>query len=217
MFPQVGRAASAPPGVHSANTPFPAPAAGPQGDAGALPRSLRSYAPEGQIKLLLLKLRVKKCKILFPLLRGDILFSPPSPLRAGRAVRASPTPVPVQMRGARRENLSRNLCCSPARAGAAPAPPVAGGLYTPFSQGEQPQQVAAVAQIMRWGAQPQQIHPPAIQAVRSRAALDVILFPKKQARSWGRKILCWGFGGLFFLVNEGRKKPKAHVSSVPLC
>ena len=33
-----------------------------QGDAGALPQSLRCYAPAGQIKLLLLKRRAKKCK-----------------------------------------------------------------------------------------------------------------------------------------------------------
>lgn len=81
------------------------------------------------------------------------------------------------MRAAMRVNLALNLCCSLASAGAAPGPPPAVGLCNLFCQHRQPQQVAAVAQIMRGGVWRQEIP---VLLLGSRTALDVVPFPKNR-------------------------------------
>lgn len=53
-------------------------------------------------------------------------------------------------------------------------------------------------------------------SVGGTTALDVSSFPKKQAKSQGRKISCWGFAALFFLVNEGRKNPSPCLVSASM-
>lgn len=108
----------------------------------------------------------------------------------GLAVCACPTAVPGG-EGCN-EGQSLNPCWVPG-----PPLPQLWGFTTPFYQQVQPQQGAATAQIVTWGQRS--------LLFGQSIALDVIPFPKKQARIWGRKISCRGFGGSFFPGNKGRK------------
>lgn len=191
-----------------------------QGDAGALPQSLHCYTPARQIKLLLLKLRVKKCKDRFPSVPLCLVVKSSSPFLCLSALvqlcMSLPPQYPLRWECNERKSGPSSLLL-PGPCWSCPSfPPSCGALQPLLPTGATSASRCRSPNNEMGSAATADPCSAAVQAVGSRTALGVVPFPKNRPEvGVGRS--CVGALVVCSSWLKGKKKTKPHVSSVPLC